>query len=73
MDRNHIFTEILYEYKRSSRNVIFRIFVILGIVGDHPLHVHTTIPFGGDVKYRRTVSGTGYGLGFAVIVFVHSL
>lgn len=33
MDRNHIFTEILYEYKRSSRNVIFRIFVILGIVG----------------------------------------
>ena len=33
MDRNHIFTEILNEYKRSSRNVIFRIFVILGIVG----------------------------------------
>lgn len=33
MDNNHVFTEILYEYKRSRRNVIFRIFVILGIVG----------------------------------------
>ncbi|WP_018337094.1 hypothetical protein [Butyricimonas synergistica] len=33
MNSNHIFTEILYGYKRSRRNVIFRIFVLLGIVG----------------------------------------
>ncbi len=33
MNSNHIFTEALYGYKRSRRNVIFRIFVLLGIVG----------------------------------------
>ena len=70
MDNNHVFTEILYEYKRSRRNVNI---CYSWDRGDHPLHVHTTIPFGFYGKYRRAVSGTGYGLGFAVTVFVHSL
>lgn len=33
MNSNHFFTETLYGYKRSRRNVIFWIFVFLGIVG----------------------------------------
>ena len=33
MSSNHIFIETLYGYKRAWRNVIFRMFVILGLVG----------------------------------------
>lgn len=33
MSSNHIFIETLYGYKRAWRNVIFRMFVILGFVG----------------------------------------
>ena len=33
MNSNYIFTEMSYEYKCSCRNVIFWIFVFLGIMG----------------------------------------
>ena len=49
MNSNHIFTEALYGYKRSRRNVIFWIFVFLGLVGI-TLYVFTPLSVLGSAR-----------------------
>lgn len=72
MNSNHIFTEILYGYKRSRRNVIFRIFVLLGIVGI-TLYVFTPLSGLGSARnLEQLFRGPAMGLVFPVAILVHS-